>query len=122
MATFEIDGKEYELKITFESVKRLNKAFDGGSYELIGKAIAGDLDAFPLVIHAALIHTNEKFTIKKVEQAIEDLFEKEALSFEDIQKILIEVVTESFFYKPTVAKLMSQSPEMKAAYEQVIKS
>mgnify|MGYP001412454035 FL=1 len=122
MATFEIDGKEYELKITFESVKRLNKAFDGGSYELIGKAIAGDLDAFPLVIHAALIHTNEKFTIKKVEQAIEDLFEKEALSFEDIQKILIEVVTESFFYKPTVAKLMNQSPEMKAAYEQVIKS
>ena len=122
MATFEIDGKEYELKITFESVKRLNKAFDGGSYELIGKAIAGDLDAFPLVIHAALIHTNEKFTIKKVEQAIEDLFEKEALSFEDIQKILIEVVTESFFYRPTVAKLMNQSPEMKAAYEQVIKS
>ena len=122
MATFEIDGKEYELKITFESVKRLNKAFDGGSYELIGKAIAGDLDAFPLVIHAALIHTNEKFTIKKVEQAIEGLFEKEALSFEDIQKILIEVVTESFFYKPTVAKLMNQSPEMKVAYEQVIKS
>jgi|SRR5690554_507057 len=122
MATFEIDGKEYELKITFESVKRLNKAFDGGSYELIGKAIAGDLDAFPLIIHAALIHTNEKFTLKKVEQAIEDLFEREALSFEDIQKILIEVVAESFFYKPTVAKLMSQSPEMKVAYEQVIKS
>jgi len=122
MATFEIDGKEYELKITFEAVKRLNKAFEGGSYELIGKAIAGDLDAFPLIIHAALIHTGEKFTLKKVEQSIEDLFEKEALSFEDIQKILIEVVTESFFYKPTVAKLMNQSPEMKAAYEQVIKS
>src|SRR5690625_5186043 len=106
MATFEIDGKEYELKITYEAVKRLNNAFEGGSYELIGRAIAGDLEAFPIIIHAALIHTGEKFTLKKVESAIEELISKEALTFEDVQKLSNEVVTESFFFKRTVQKLM----------------
>src|SRR5690625_122562 len=120
MATFEIDGKEYELKITFEAVKRLNKAFEGGSYELIGRAIAGDFDAFPIIIHAGLLHTGENFSKKQVDEAIEELFESEKLTFEDVQKLTNTVVTESFFYKPTVTKLMNQNPEMKKAYEQLM--
>ena len=37
MAKFEIDGKEYDLKLTFESVNYLNGSLKGGSYELIGR-------------------------------------------------------------------------------------
>lgn len=122
MATFEIDGKEYELKITFEAVKRLNNEFEGGSYELIGRALAMDVSIFPKVVYAALIHTGEKFTLKKIEKAIDELFEKEVMTFETVQRILVEVVAESFFYKPTVQKLLNQDPGMKQAYEQVIKS
>lgn len=120
MATFEINGKEYDLKITFAAVKRLNSAFEGGSYELIGRAIQGDFEAFPIIIHAALFHTGENFTLKDVEGAIEELFEKQAITFDDIQKISNAVVTESFFFKPTVDKLMKANPEMKKAYEQLM--
>ena len=120
MATFNIGGKEYELKITFEAVKRLNKAFEGGSYEVIGKAIAGDFDAFPIIIHAGLIHTGENFTLQQVEEAIEQLFADEAITLDDIQRLSNEVVSESFFYRPTVTKLLNQNPEMKKAYEQLL--
>jgi len=120
MTTFEINGKEYELKITFAAVKRLNSAFEGGSYELIGRAIQGDFEAFPIIIHASLFHTGENFTLKDVEEAIEELFEKQAITFDDIQKISNAVVTESFFFKPTVDKLMKANPEMKKAYEQLM--
>lgn len=120
MATFIIDEKEYELKLTFESVKRLNKAFDGGSLEIIGLAMAGDLDAFPTVLHAGLLHTGEKFTQKKINESIEQAFENETLTFDDIQKIMNEVVTDSFFYRPTVQKLIKKNPEIQAALDSLL--
>lgn len=120
MATFIIDEKEYELKLTFESVKRLDKAFDGGSLEIIGLAMAGDLDAFPIVLHAGLLHTGEKFTQKKINEAIEQAFEKEEISFDDIQKMMNEVVTDSFFYRPTVSKLVKQNPEIQKALDSLL--
>jgi len=120
MATFEIGGKEYELKLTFESVKRLNKAFDGGSLEVIGLALAGDFDAFPTIVHAALLHTGENFTKKDVNNAIEDAFNNEAITLDDIQKITNEVITESFFYKPTVQKLVKKNPEIQSALDQLL--
>lgn len=120
MTTFEIDGKEYELKLTYASVARLNKAFEGGSYELIGKAIAGDFEAFPIILHAALLHTDENFSLAKIKGAIEDAFNNESISFEDMQKIANEVVSESFFYRPTIDKMMKQNPEMRKAYEQLM--
>lgn len=120
MATFIIDEKEYDLKLTYESVKRLNKAFDGGSLEIIGLALSGDLDAFPIVLHAGLLHTGEKFTQKKVNEAIEKAFEDESLSLDAIQKIMNEVVTDSFFYRPTVAKLIAKNPELKTALDSLL--
>jgi len=120
MNTFEINGKEYELKLTFESVNRLNNNFKGGTYELVGKALAGDIEAFPTVVHAALIHTGEGFTKKDVNKEIERMFENQEITFDDIQRIMNKVVTESFFYKPTVQKLMNQNPEMKKAYEELM--
>lgn len=120
MATFEIEGKEYELKLTFESVKRLNKAFDGGSAEVIGLSIAGDLDAFPIIVHAALLHTKEGFTMAKVNKAIEEAFEKELITFHDIQQITNEVVTDSFFYRPTVKMILKEQPEIQKALDALL--
>ncbi len=119
MATFEINGKEYELKLTYASVKRLNQIIEGGTYGIIGKAISGDLDAFPLFIHAALMHTKENFTVKTVEARIEELFDNGELTFEDVMKISDEVVTQSFFLKATVDKMLARNPEMKRAIEQL---
>lgn len=120
MATFEINGKDYELKLTYAAVKRLNGIHEGGSFELIGKAMQGDFETFPHIIQAGLLHTGENFTLKDVEKAIEDAFDNEQLSLDSILKISNEVVTQSFFYKPTIDKLAKQNPEMKQALEQLL--
>lgn len=119
MATFEIDGKEYELKLTYKAIKHLNNSFEGGSYELIGKAIQGDFDAFPKIIHAALFHTEENFSFKSVEEEIEKMINGEEITMEDVAKICDEVVTQSFFYKGTVETLMKNNPKMKKALDQL---
>lgn len=119
MVTFEINDKEYELKLTYKSIKYLNDAFEGGSYDLIGRAISGDIEAFPRIVHAALFHADEKFTLKKIESHIEELIDNGKLSLEDIVEIGDKVVTQSFFYKATVDKMMRNSPEMRAALEQL---
>lgn len=119
MITFEIDGKEYELKLTYQSIKRLNTAFDGGSYEVIGKAIAGDFEAFPIIVHSALLHTGENVSFKAVEKEIETLIDNEKISMEDVARICDSVVTQSFFYRATVEKLMKNNPEMKKALAQL---
>lgn len=120
MATFEINGKEYELKLTYAGVKLLNGVHEGGSFELIGKAMQGDFDTFPHIVHAALLHTEQNFSLNDVEQAIEEAFEKEALSLDEIIKVSNEVITKSFFYKPTIDKLTKQNPEMKQALDQLL--
>lgn len=119
MAHITIGDKEYELKLTYKAVRRLNSAFTGGAYEIIGKALQGDLDAFPTIVHAALLHTGENFSQKKVDDAIEELFEKGELTFEDVARVSDEVVTQSFFFAATVEKLMEKNPEMKKALEQI---
>src|SRR5690625_1242163 len=119
MTIFEINGKEYELKLTYKSIKYLNGLFEGGSYELIGRAIQGDLEAFPKIVHAALFHTEENFSLASIEDEIEKLINNEKLSLEDVTRICDEVVTQSFFYKKTVDKLMKSNPEMKKALEQL---
>ena len=119
MATFTVGEKEYDLKLTYKSIKRLNGAFEGGSYELIGKAIQGDFDAFPVIVHAALMHTGENFGIKTIESEIEKQVDSEQIAMEDVAKISDAVVTQSFFYKATVDKLMAGNPEMKKALDQL---
>ena len=121
MTMFKINGKEFELKLTYKAVALLNKQFDGGSYELIGNTLAGDFDAFPKIVHAGLIHTGEDFSIKDVEQAIEEAYENREITFESMRKIGAELVTESFFYKPTVEKLLEVDAKAKEAYEMLMK-
>jgi|SRR5690625_256624 len=119
MITFEINGKEYELKLTYKSIKYLNGQFKGGSYELIGKALQGDFETFPYIVHAGLFHTDENIALKNVEERIENLINNGELSLEDIAIICDKVVTQSFFYKATVEKLMKNNPEMKKSLEQL---
>lgn len=121
MANFEIKGKEYELKLTFESVKRLNGLYDGGAYELIGKAMMGDIETFVQIVHAGLLHTGEKFTLKDVEARIVELFEAEQIDQDAITKVANEVVTNSFFYKKMVDKLMADNTQAKAAIDKLTK-
>ena len=120
MAKFEIDGKEYDLKLTFESVNYLNGTLKGGSYELIGKALAGDFETFPQIVYAGLLHTGEKFTLKKVKDEIANKFANEELTLDYIQTTSNEVVSECFFYAPTVKKMLDKNPEMKKALEQIM--
>lgn len=119
MTLFEIDGKEYELKLTYKAIKLLNDSFEGGNYEVIGKALQGDVDAFPNIVHAALIHTGENISRKKVEEVVEQKVDDGKLSLDDIAKISDKVVTQSFFYKPTVEKMMKKNPEMAKAIAQL---
>src|SRR5690625_3832172 len=119
MVTFEIDGKEYELKLTYKSLKYSNGLFEGASYELIGKAIQGDLESFPKIGHAALLHTDEHYASATVEEQIEELVDSGKLSLDQIARICDEVVAQSVFYKATIEKLMKSNPEMKKALDQL---
>ena len=121
MATFTIGEKEHELKLTYDGVKRLNKVHEGGSFELIGKAMMGDLDTFPHIVHAALLHTGEKYTFASVEAAIGEAFESERLDMDGILRLSNEVITQSFFYKATVAKLLAKDKSAKAMMELLLK-
>lgn len=119
MATFEINGKEYELKLNFKSVAYLNKIAEGGSFGLIVKVLQGDVEIFPHIIFAGLFHTGENIPLKDVEKAINDAVENEKMTFSDIYKLSNDLVTKSFFYKDVVQKLVSQQPEGKKALEQL---
>ncbi|KMK75458.1 tail assembly chaperone [Alkalihalobacillus pseudalcaliphilus] len=114
MATFEIEGKEYELKLTYASVKYLDKHSENGQMGLVGLAMMGDLDIFPHIVHAGLFHAKQNFTLAHIEAEIEKAFEAEKLDLDGIIKLSNEVVTKSFFYKKTVDKFMKLSGDPKA--------
>lgn len=109
--SFEIDGKEYDLVLDYRGVKYLNKVYDGGSFELISKAIMGDLEAFPHILRAALIHTKMNFTLEQIEDRIGELMAEEKLDMQSVLKLSNQLVNDNFFYKATVAKLLKDSPE-----------
>src|SRR5699024_3733193 len=118
MAVFNIDGKEFELRLTYKAVKHLNGLFEGGAYEIVGKAVSADLVASANDIHAALTRTGKYVAIKEVEHAIESAIDGAVLAFDDISKIPDQVVTQSFFLKATVTKMMERNPEMAKALKQ----
>lgn len=113
MATFKINGKEHELKLTYKAVKRLNAQFEGGPLEVLGKAVAGDFNAFPHIVHAGLLHTGEEYTLDAVEEAIERAVENEELDLREIMRISNDVVTDSFFYKATAEKFLAKDKKAK---------
>lgn len=120
MATFTINEKEFELKLTYASVKKLNGLYEGGSFELIGKAMMGDVDTFPHIVQAGLLHTGENYTLDAIETALGDAIEAEKMDMNDILKMSNEVITQSFFYKATVTKLMSKDKAAKKQLEELL--
>lgn len=121
MATFTINGKEHELKLAYKGVKRLNALYEGGTFELIGKAMMGDLDTFPYIVQASLMHTGEDYTLAQVEDAIDAAIEAEELDHSAILRLSNEVITQNFFYKATVAKLMAKNKAAGKALEDLLK-
>ncbi|OKA19931.1 tail assembly chaperone [Bacillus cereus] len=105
---FEIDKKEYELKLTFGNIYELNKKYEGGSNEVVMACMQGDLELFVDAIYFGLMHTKEGFTREKVMENIEKKFEEGKISQEFIEELLNEVVAESTFYQKTTKKLRKQ--------------
>lgn len=105
---FEIDKKEYELKLTFGNIYELNKKYEGGSNEVVMACMQGDLELFVDAIYFGLMHTKEGFTRDKVMENIEEQFEEGKISQEFIEELLNEVVAESTFYQKTTKKLRKQ--------------
>lgn len=121
MANFTINGKEHELKLTYTGVKYLNGVVGGNALEVVGQVMQGDLETFPHVIAAALKYTGENYTLADVEQAIELAVEEERLDFRGIMQVSNEVISESFFFKATLANLMAKNKDMKKAMDQLLK-
>lgn len=120
MANFEINGKEYELKLTYKGIKHLNSV-SGSALETVGKAMQGDADFFPHIIHACLISAGEKYTLKQVEAAVEDALESERLDLLEIMRQSNEIVTDSFFFKALVTKMLADKPEVKKQMDELLK-
>ncbi|MGE6487763.1 tail assembly chaperone [Paenisporosarcina sp. NPDC076898] len=121
MATFKINGKEHDLKLTYAAVQYLNKLEEGGSMTIVGKAMQGDSDLFPHILLAGLKHTGLDHSLEDVQQALEIAFEEQRLDFLSIMRISNEVISESFFYKPLIDKMMADNKEAKTALASLLK-
>ncbi|MCU5717542.1 tail assembly chaperone [Bacillus cereus] len=107
---FEIKGNEYELKLGFEAVVELNKKYEGGVTEIVGRCLSGDIELFKDAIYFGLFHTEKGFTRKDIDEEIKRLFAEEALTQEYIESTLREVIEENFFYK---TKVLQQKKRLK---------
>lgn len=121
MANFTINGKEHELKLTWDSVKYLNKIVEGGSLAVVGQALQGDPELLPHVISAGLKHTGEAYTLADVEQAIETAINEERLDFLGIMRLSNEVISESFFYKALLTKMLAENKDAKKQLDRLLK-
>lgn len=112
MARFEVEGKEYELKLNFKAVRHLEGLYEGGSLGFVGTAMTGSLDVFANVIHASLFHTGENFSKGVVESAIEKAFDEGKIDLSYVFEIINEVVLESFFFAKVVTNMKAKEPEL----------
>lgn len=111
MTLFTIGEKEHELKITYKSVKHLEGLFEGGSLGFIEAAMSGSLTTFSHVIHAALFHTGENYSLAQVDAAIETAFDSGLVDLTYIYNTINEVVLDSFFFAKVVRNLKAKNPE-----------
>jgi hypothetical protein len=121
MANFKINGKEHDLKLTYAGVKYLNKIVEGGALAVVGQAMQGDADLFPHIIAAGLKHTGLDHSLEDVEQAIEIAIEEERLDFLGIMRLSNEVISDSFFFKAIITKMMADNKDAKKALDKLLK-
>lgn len=118
---FEINDREYEVKLTLQSIKYLNGLSNGGAYELVGKVLAGDINTFENIIYAGLFHTGENIKKKDVQNAIEEKIENQEINLKYMHKTGHHLVAEHFFFEETVSDMMKQNPEVKKQLEGLLK-
>lgn len=118
--TFKIKGEEHPLLLNFTAVKYLNDIYEGGTFELIGKALMGDLDTFPELVYAGLRYTPEAYEIYDIEEALDEAVLSGELSFKDILRMSNQLVAENSFYKSTVDNLLKQDKGAKKAIADLI--
>lgn len=105
---FEIKGKEYNLKLTYDAIVEINKKYKAGAQEVVSSAILGDISMFEDAIYFGLLHTEQGFTQKDIKEALNALFEAGKLTQEFIKDVLKEVITDHFFYQATAQKMKLQ--------------
>ncbi|HET6528953.1 MAG TPA: tail assembly chaperone [Balneolaceae bacterium] len=120
MANYEIDGKEYELKLDFKAVSEINKKYDS-ALEFVGEVMQGNFNSFIDVVYYGLYHAGKGFSRKQIEKDVEQKFEAEQLDLDFILKTGNEVVADNFFFRKTVKKMMNQDPEAQKQFEALVK-
>lgn len=120
MATFEINGKEYQIKLNIEAINKINEKHDS-ALSFVGEVMQGNLDVFIDVIHFGLLHTGEGFTRKTIQEEFDKKFESEEIDLDYILVTGNEVVTDNFFFRKTVNKMMKSDPEIKKQMDQIYK-
>lgn len=121
MKTFEINDKEYELKLNLKSVQYLNGLYEGGAFALIQKAIQGDIETFIDIAYAGLMHVEKGIKRKDVVKAVENGISNEEIDLDYINSTSYSVVADSFFYKKTVEKMFKNDPDAKKQIEEMMK-
>lgn len=121
MKTFEIKGKEHELKLDLQSVKYLNGREEGGAFAFIAKAIQGDIDTFIDILYAGLFHTKEGYKKKDIVDAVDTGIAEESIDLDYINSTSYGVVADSFFYKKAVNKMFATDPEAKKQIETLMR-
>ena len=104
--TFEIKGEVVDLKLTWKATRYLADIYEGGTFELIGKAIMGNLETFPHIIYASVMHSEKDYSLSDVEDALDDAVNSGALTMHDILRLSNLLITKSPFYASTVDKLL----------------
>lgn len=117
---FKIEGEMKELKLNFAGIKYLNGLYEGGSFELIGKALMGDIETYPHIILASLMHTDGNYNEFDVEAALDEMIEAGELTMQDIIRTSNILIARSPFYKATVDKLVKNDPNAQASLEALI--
>ena len=120
MAVFEIEGKEYDVKLNLEAINKINKKHNS-ALEFVGEVMQGNIDVFIDVLHFGLLHTGEGFTRKQVEKEFNEKFENEEIDLDYILVTGNEVVTDNFFFRKTVNKMMKSDPSMKEQMDLIYK-
>lgn len=109
-----IGDKEVELKLTFKGIKYLETKFNS-VMEVIAAAMQGGFEAYQEILYAATL--GQEVTKEDIVNYIDTSIEAETLNADIMYKQMNTVVTECFFYRPTVNKFLTQSKDMKEVYQ-----
>lgn len=105
-----LDGKEYELKFTYRTIRYLENHYSMGISSIFQKLDMESIDALTVFIWAMLKHDDEwkHRTVDDVADAIDIAIEAEELTMLDITETLEKTISNS-----TILKQMGKQAEKK---------